>query len=105
MHAADREHVRLVEVRDRLVVLTLSILHYEATPRIVGVYRQGATPPVSSRVADQPIKAVLAARAFAENPVAQIDNVSLVRVRACPTGAHDPLEPAATYISPERVSR
>jgi hypothetical protein len=52
MYAADREHVRLVEVRNRLVVLTLSILDHEPTRRVVGVHRQGATPPISSRVAD-----------------------------------------------------
>jgi hypothetical protein len=86
MYAADGEHVGLVEVRDRLVVLTLSILDHELTRRVVGVHRQ-ATSPISSRVADQPIEAVLAARGFAEDRVAQIDNVSLVRVRAM--GGHD----------------
>lgn len=87
MHAADGEYVRLVEVRDRLVMLTLSVLDHEPMRRVVGVHRQ-ATSPISSRVADQPIEAVLAARGFAEDRVAQIDNVSLVRVRACPASAH-----------------
>lgn len=89
MHAADREHVRLVEVRDRLVMLTLSVLDHEPMRRVVGVHRQGATPPISSSVADQPIEAVLGARALAEDRVAQVENVSLVRVRACPMGGHD----------------
>jgi hypothetical protein len=78
MHAADREHVRLVEVRDRLVVLALSILDHEPTRRVVGVYRQGAASSISSGVADEPIKAVLSASAFAEDGVAQVENVSLV---------------------------
>ena len=52
MCAADREHVRLVEVRNRLAVLTLSILDHEPTRSVIGVHRQGAAPPISSRVAD-----------------------------------------------------
>lgn len=91
MYAADREHVRLVEVGNGLIALTLSILDHEPMRRVVGVHRQGAAPPISLRVADEPIEAVLAARAFAENRVAQIDNVSLVRVGACLASARDPL--------------
>jgi hypothetical protein len=78
MYAADCEHVGLVEVRDRFVVLTLSILNHESTRRVVGVHRQDAATPVSPRVADQPIEAVLPARGFAEDRVAQAENVSLV---------------------------
>jgi len=42
MYAADREDPGLIEVRERLVVLTLSILDHEPTGRVVGVYRQSA---------------------------------------------------------------
>jgi hypothetical protein len=89
MYAADREHVRLIEVGNGLVVLTLSILDHEPTCRVVGVHWQGAASPISSGVADEPIEAVLPTRGLAEDRVAQIDNVSLVRVRACPASAHD----------------
>jgi hypothetical protein len=91
MYAADREHVRLVEVRDRLVVLTLPVLDHEPACHVEGVYRQGPAPSISSGVADEPIKAVLTARGFADDRVAQVEDVSLVRVRACPASAHHPL--------------
>ncbi|MGH2902795.1 MAG: hypothetical protein ACRDK7_04320 [Solirubrobacteraceae bacterium] len=78
MYAADRKHVRLVEVRDGLVVLSLSILDYEPVSRVVGVHRQGAPATIASGIARQPVKAVLTARGLAEDRVAQIDHVVLV---------------------------
>ncbi len=81
MYAADCEHVGLVEVRDRLVVLTLSILDHELTRRVVGVHRQGAPATIPPRIAGKPTEAMLTARRLPEDRVAQIDHVSLVRVR------------------------
>jgi hypothetical protein len=86
--SADRANVRLVEVGDGLVVLALSILDHEPAAGIVGVHRQAAALTVASRVADKPVEAMLPLSALAENLVAQLDNVCLVRVRTGPTGAH-----------------
>ena len=106
MHSADRQHAGLVEVGNGLVVLTLSILDHESMACVVGIHRKGAPRAIAARVADQPIEAVLTACRLLEDRVAQINRVSLIRVRAtagalrCSNGS----EPFVTYISPERVS-
>jgi hypothetical protein len=81
MYAADCESVRLVEVSDGLVVLTLLILDHEPVLRIVGINRQGAPATIPPRIAGKPTEAMLTARRLSEDRVAKIDHVSLVRVR------------------------
>lgn len=86
--SADGANVRLVEVGDGLVVLALSGLDDEPVAGIVRVHWQAAAPTVASGVADEPVKTMLPLSAFAENAVAQIDDVCLVRVRTGPAVAH-----------------
>jgi hypothetical protein len=88
MHSADRQHAGLVEVGNGLVVLPLSILDHESMVCVVGIHRKGAPRAIAARVADQPIKAVLTACRLLEDRVAQINNVSLIRVRVRPPGLY-----------------
>ncbi len=70
MHAADGELAGLIEVRDRFVVLALLILDHESMPRVVSIHGEPACPTATTRVADQPIKKVLAAGGLSENRIA-----------------------------------
>lgn len=93
MNAADREYVRLVKVEHGLVVLALSILDYEPMARIVGVHWQASSSTIPSGITDEPVETVLAPRRFAEDRIAEVDHVSLVRVCASP--AHVARRPAS----------
>jgi hypothetical protein len=78
MNTADGQHVRLVEVGDRFVVLALSVLDHKPVRCVVCIHRKGAPSAVAAWIAHQPIKAVLTTRGLTEDRVAKIDNVSLV---------------------------
>jgi hypothetical protein len=81
MYAADREPVRLVEMSDGLVVLTLLILDHKLVPLVIRIDRQGAPAAIPPRIAGKPPEAMLTARRLPEDHVAKIDHVTLVRVR------------------------
>jgi hypothetical protein len=45
MNSADRQAIRLVDVRDRTVVLSFAILHHHTVVSPVAVHRKPGTPP------------------------------------------------------------
>jgi hypothetical protein len=77
MHAAHGQYVRLVEVRERCVMLALLILHDESAARIERVDRKPPAAPVRSRVAYEPVELVLPRRSLAEQLIAEVDDVRL----------------------------
>ncbi len=99
MYAADSEPVGLVEVSDGLVVLTLLVLDHEPVYRVVGIDRQGALATIAPRIAREPIKAVLTTRGLPEDRVAQIDHVSLVRVRTRTAAMHGRVRPCLSEVA------
>ena len=78
VNTAHRHNLWLVEVRDRLVVLTLSILHDQGVVRIERVDGKSSPPRVRSGVADEPLKRVLPLRLLVEDLVTEVDHVRLV---------------------------
>ncbi|MGW5367321.1 hypothetical protein ACWER6_03170 [Streptomyces sp. NPDC004009] len=95
---ADGEPVRLVEVRHRLVVLDLPVLDHQLVTGPIRVDRQPDPPAPASGVAEQPVEPVLRQGRFAENPIAQVDDVRLVTVASRPHGAHPATGPACADL-------
>lgn len=91
--AAHRDAVGLVEVGDGLVVLALPVLNHEPDRRVVGVDRQAYDPAARARVADEPVEAVLAQRRFADDLVAQVDDIRLVAVASRPRADASSVDP------------
>ena len=84
LHASvDTRHghpIDLVEMSDRLRVLSLPVLHDELLDSVVGIHPQTGLSTVRAGIANQPREAVLSAGGFTEEFIAEVNDISLVGI-------------------------
>lgn len=80
VNSADRQPVRLVEMRHRFVVLPFAVLDNKPETGPVAIHRQSPPDAVPAGIAEEPIEAVLSERPVTENLVAQVEDVVLITV-------------------------
>jgi hypothetical protein len=80
VNAADGGPIRLIEERDRLVVLALSVLDHELVLGVVGVNGQALSALLRIRVPGEPLELVLSQGLLAQELVADIEDVGRIAV-------------------------